>query len=155
LPSQLPLSSVSLPLHPRTKSALHRISAGFNGLNFEPQNVVAEIGDLIEFHFLPKVSSQDFVLSTAQYSLVFTYTETQTDKLQNHTVVQSSFDKPCEPLANSSGAFSGVFSGFNFATMQGEAKDVFTFQVQSKDPFWYYCSQTVGNHCQMGKLLLF
>jgi hypothetical protein len=127
----------------RSTGVIHRIS------------VVAEIGDLIEFHFLPKVSSQDFVLSTAQYSLVFTYTETQTDKLQNHTVVQSSFDKPCEPLANSSGAFSGVFSGFNFATMQGEAKDVFTFQVQSKDPFWYYCSQTVGNHCQMGKLLLF
>jgi hypothetical protein len=22
--------------------------------------------------------------------------------------------------------------------------------VQNKDPFWYFCSQTVGNHCQMG-----
>jgi hypothetical protein len=60
--------------------------------------------------------------------------------------VQSSFDKPCEPLA--SGA--GVFSGFNFATQTGESKNVFTFQVQNKDPFWYYCSQTAGNHCQMG-----
>lgn len=101
---------------------VHRISVGSttanNGLQFEPENVVAEIGDTIEFHFLPK----------------------------NHTVVQSSFDKPCEPLADG----SGVFSGFNFATSQGEAPDVFAFTVSSKEPFWYYCSQTAGNHCQSG-----
>ncbi|KAH8724631.1 Cupredoxin [Phaeosphaeriaceae sp. PMI808] len=102
----------------RSTGVIHRIFAGFNGLNFEPDNVVAELGDLVEFHFNPK----------------------------NHSVVQSSFDKPCEPLANG----SGVFSGFNFATAQGEAKNVFTFQVQNKEPFWYYCSQVVGNHCQMG-----
>jgi plastocyanin len=101
---------------------VHRITAGStvenSGLHFEPQNVVAEIGDLIEFHFLPK----------------------------NHTVVQSSFDKPCEPLADG----SGIFSGFNFATPSGEADNVFTFLVENKQPFWYYCSQTVGNHCQKG-----
>jgi plastocyanin len=101
---------------------IHRIFAGSptanNGLHFEPENVVAEIGDIIEFRFLPK----------------------------NHTVVQSSFDKPCEPLADG----SGVFSGFNFATSQDEADGVFTFTVQSKNPFWYYCSQTAGNHCQSG-----
>jgi plastocyanin len=101
---------------------VHRIFAGSstanNGLHFEPENVVAEVGDTLEFHFLPK----------------------------NHTVVQSSFDKPCEPLADG----SGVFSGFNFATSQGEAPDVFTFTVRNKEPFWYYCSQTVGGHCQNG-----
>jgi hypothetical protein len=82
------------------------------------QNVIAEVGDRIEFHFLPK----------------------------NHTIVQSSFDKPCEPLTDG----SGVFSGFNFATAQGEADDIFIFTVKNKDPFWYYCSQTAGNHCQSG-----
>jgi plastocyanin len=101
---------------------VHRIFAGSTtankGLHFEPENVVAEIGDTIEFHFLPK----------------------------NHTVVQSSFDRPCEPLADG----SGVFSGFNFATSEGEAPNVFAFTVESKDPFWYYCSQTAGNHCQSG-----
>jgi hypothetical protein len=61
-------------------------------------------------------------------------------------VVQSSFDKPCEPLTDG----SGIFSGFNFATSQGEAPDVFVFTVKSKEPLWYYCSQTVGNHCQSG-----
>lgn len=101
---------------------IKRIFAGStvanNGLHFEPENVVAEIGDLIEFHFLPK----------------------------NHTVVQSSFDKPCEPLADG----SGVFSGFNFATQSGEASNVLTFLVQNKEPFWYYCSQPNGTHCQKG-----
>jgi plastocyanin len=106
----------------RSTGVIHRIFAGSTtanaGLHFEPENVVAEIGDLVEVHFLPK----------------------------NHTIVQSSFDRPCEPLAGG----AGVFSGFNFATMQGESNKTFTFQVKDKNPFWYYCSQVVGNHCQMG-----
>lgn len=60
--------------------------------------------------------------------------------------MQSSFDKPCEPLADG----SGVFSGFNFATPAGEADNVFTFLVANAQPFWYYCSQTNGDHCQKG-----
>jgi plastocyanin len=109
------------PATKRSTGVVHRIFAGSttfnNGLHFEPENVVAEVGDYIEFHFLAK----------------------------NHTIVQSSFDKPCEPLAN------GIFSGFNFKTDPGkENGNVFTFQVQNSEPFWYYCSQTVGNHCQAG-----
>jgi plastocyanin len=118
----LGLSSAAPALEVRSTGVIHRIFAGSttanNGLHFEPENVVAEIGDLVEFHFLPK----------------------------NHSVVQSSFDKPCEPLANG----GGVFSGFNFATASGEAPNVFTFMVKNKDPFWYYCSQVVGTHCQKG-----
>jgi hypothetical protein len=42
----------------RSTGVIHRIFAGSttanNGLHFEPENVVAELGDLIEFHFLPK-----------------------------------------------------------------------------------------------------
>lgn len=106
----------------RSTGVVHRIFAGSTvengGLHFEPQNVVAEIGDLIEFHFLPK----------------------------NHTMVQSSFDKPCEPLAGG----AGIFAGFNFATKEGEAPNVFQFTVKDTQPFWYYCSQTAGNHCQSG-----
>ena len=110
------------PNQVRSTGRIHRIFAGSTtangGLNFEPQNVVAEPGDYIEWHFLPK----------------------------NHTVVQSSFDKPCEPLAGG----QGVFTGFNFATQQGEAPNVFLMMVQNRDPFWYYCSQPVGDHCKKG-----
>jgi plastocyanin len=118
----LGLSAAAPANEVRPTGRIHRITAGSttanNGLHFEPENVVAEIGDLIEFHFLPK----------------------------NHSIVQSSFDKPCAPL----GGDQSVFSGFNFATMQGESTSVFTFQVKDKNPFWYYCSQPTGNHCQSG-----
>ncbi|KAH7116918.1 hypothetical protein B0J11DRAFT_104008 [Dendryphion nanum] len=102
--------------------AVHRIFAGSTaengGLHFGPQNVVAEVSDVIEFHFLFK----------------------------NHTVVQSSFDSPCKPLAGG----TGIFSGFNFPTQKGENGNAFSFKVESKDTIWYYCSQMNGNLCQKG-----
>lgn len=115
--------TTAAPHTARSTGVVHRIFAGSTtengGLHFEPQNVVAEIGDLIEFHFLAK----------------------------NHTVVQSSFDKPCEPLEGG----KGIFSGFNFRTdAPNEAPNVFQFTVQNNEPFWYYCSQTAGDHCQKG-----
>lgn len=118
----LGLSSAVPANQVRSTGVIHRVFAGSttanNGLHFEPENIVAEVGDLMEIHFLPK----------------------------NHTFTQSSFEKPCEPLDGG----KGVFSGFNFNTTSGEAPNVFTFMVQDKKPFWFYCSQTVGNHCQMG-----
>ncbi|KAF7681594.1 hypothetical protein GT037_000570 [Alternaria burnsii] len=64
-----------------------------------------------------------------------------------HTFVKSSFDKPCQPL----GGDNAIFSGFNFNTTAGEAPNVFTFIVPDKNPIWYYCSQSNGNHCQKYK----
>jgi plastocyanin len=57
----------------------HSVTAGFNGLHFEPSNVVAEIGDIVQFEFLP----------------------------MNHSVAQSSFAEPCVPLADETGFFAG------------------------------------------------
>lgn len=51
----------------------HSVVAGRGGtLDFDPDNVVAQIGDIVEWHFLPK----------------------------NHSVAQSSFDQPCVPDAS-------------------------------------------------------
>jgi plastocyanin len=55
----------------------HSVNAGLGGLRFDPDNVVAEIGDIVEWHFLPK----------------------------NHSVAQSSFAAPCVPQENA--FFSG------------------------------------------------
>lgn len=49
----------------------HSVVAGLGGLHFDPDNVVAEVGDIVEWHFLPK----------------------------NHSVAQSSFAAPCIPDA--------------------------------------------------------
>ncbi|KAF2278305.1 uncharacterized protein EI97DRAFT_355065, partial [Westerdykella ornata] len=108
---------------------IQRITVGSptanNGLSFSPETLRAAKGDILEFHFLPK----------------------------NHSVVQSSFDAPCVPLqANPGGpadAEGGVFSGFNFATQEGQADNVFRVEVtDDTKPMWLYCSQ--GDHCQKG-----
>ncbi|KAF2685828.1 hypothetical protein K458DRAFT_417034 [Lentithecium fluviatile CBS 122367] len=119
--------TAAAPHSKRDHPVIHRIYAGSTvengGLHFEPQNLVAMTGEYVEVHFLAK----------------------------NHTIVQSSFDKPCEPLADG----AGFFSGFNFATSEGtiangEAIKVFTFEVQNEDPIWFYCSQPNGEHCKAG-----
>jgi plastocyanin len=68
----------------RAPGATHSVIAGLGGLRFDPDNVVAEIGDIVEFHFLPK----------------------------NHSVAQSSFNKPCVPI-NDNAFFSGFLPTAN------------------------------------------
>ena len=54
------------------------VQVGQNGLQFFPQTIKAAAGDTVEFHYYPN----------------------------NHSVVQSSFDEPCKPIAG------GFDSGF-------------------------------------------
>lgn len=93
----------------------HSVVAGLGGLVFSPDNIVAQVGEIVEFHYLPK----------------------------NHSVVQSSFDKPCVPLDG------GFFSGFQ-PIAAGQSPNVFQIEVKDLTPIWFYCSQTTGNHCQSG-----
>lgn len=60
--------------------ATKSVVVGRGGLRFDPENIVAEIGDVVEFHFTPK----------------------------NHSVVQSSFWDPCAPIDDSA-FYSGFF----------------------------------------------
>ncbi|KAE9989641.1 hypothetical protein EG327_002442 [Venturia inaequalis] len=115
-------TSTSLPskVKPST-GATHTVIAGLGGLHFDPENIVAEIGDNIEVHFRP----------------------------QNHSFAQSSFSSPCKPLLDAHNYESGFFSGF-MPTTSNEAPNVFTVDVVNKDPIWFYCSQTKGSHCQAG-----
>jgi len=68
------LASNTVPL----TGVTHTVVAGLAGLHYDPENVVANVGDIIEWHYLAK----------------------------NHSVVQSSFGAPCVPLAGG-GFFSG------------------------------------------------
>jgi hypothetical protein len=109
----------------------HRVTAGFNGLNFEPKNVVANIGDVVEFKFLGGGPTGT----------------------TNHSVAESSFDLPCQPLVDpNSGAQTGVFAGFDFlATGNGVlATDVYQIVVKDTKPRWIYCPQPKGLHCVNG-----
>ena len=62
---------------------------------------------------------------------------------QNHSVVQSNFTNPCQPMAN------GFSSGF-VPSAANDSGALFEIPVVNTSPIWFYCAQTKGNHCQSG-----
>ncbi|KAF7549913.1 hypothetical protein G7Z17_g6070 [Cylindrodendrum hubeiense] len=95
-------------------AAKHVVKVGDGGLTFDPESTTAAVGDTVEFHFYPMA----------------------------HSVAQSSFAAPCEPL-NSTSFFSGPV-----AVSSGVSDTVFTVTIENEDPIWYYCA--TGSHCQSG-----
>ncbi|KAF8870462.1 hypothetical protein BD779DRAFT_744091 [Infundibulicybe gibba] len=91
------------------------VLVGINGVNnFMPTAVLADAGDTIMFQFAAK----------------------------NHSVTQSSFDHPCQPLA---GGVSSPF--FNVQTTDTMAPE-WGFTVDDTSPKWFYCAQTIpASHC--------
>ena len=77
--------------------ATHSVVAGRGGLKFDPDNIVAEIGDVVEFHFTPR----------------------------NHSVVESSFGQPCQPkdASSFSSGFFFVTEGQSSEVFQIVVKD--------------------------------
>ncbi|KAK1755488.1 Cupredoxin, partial [Echria macrotheca] len=101
-------------------SAAHfDVTVGKGGqLKFNPETIDAHKGDTITYNFFAK----------------------------NHSVIQSSFDKPCVPIPG-----GGIFSGFvPTADPDVASRTTFTIEVKDETPIWIYCGQTVGNHCQNG-----
>ncbi|KAI0194847.1 hypothetical protein EV127DRAFT_201262 [Xylaria flabelliformis] len=96
--------------------ATHTVQVGGSaGLAYSPSEVQAAVGDMV----------------------VFTFMST------NHTVTQSSFATPCDPMAG------GMDSGFqpNKDNAVVPAPQV-AMQVMTTDPIWFYCRQT--GHCGKG-----
>ncbi|KAF6810640.1 extracellular serine-rich protein [Colletotrichum sojae] len=98
-------------------AGVHVVKVGDGGLTFSPNDIKAAVGDVVEFHFYPRA----------------------------HSVAQSSFDKPCEPLSN--GTTTGFFSG-PVAVSSGVGAEVFTVEVKDENPKWFYCA--TAQHCQGG-----
>ncbi|CUS14645.1 unnamed protein product [Tuber aestivum] len=91
---------------------------GMAGLIYNPSQVMAQVNDVVNFVFMS----------------------------QNHTVTQSSFDKPCNKL--SPDAFDSNFMPNPNNTMN--PAPTFKYTVTAKEPTWWYCKQRTGNHCGMG-----
>jgi plastocyanin len=85
-------------------------------LVFKPDSLKAAEGDTVVFKFWPK----------------------------EHSVAQSTFAKPCEPMKD------GFWSGFVPTTSTtAAANTTFTYEVtNATQPIWFYCTQ--GKHCQNG-----
>ncbi|KAK4937470.1 hypothetical protein LTR10_021922 [Elasticomyces elasticus] len=93
-------------------SGVHSVKVG-PGLTFTPDTVTAAQGDWVEFTFG-----------------------------EGHSVAQSSFGSPCQPMNGSSYFYSG-FPGDG---------DVWRIQINSTSPLWLYCSAT--GHCEGGMAMV-
>ncbi|CAF9904805.1 MAG: hypothetical protein GOMPHAMPRED_002953 [Gomphillus americanus] len=109
-------STALLALLPAALATTIRVDVGLGGLKFVPDTVTAAPGDVLEFHYHPK----------------------------NHSVQQSSFAAPCQPLAG------GFDSGFNPVASEEVAATTqhFSVTVNNTKPIWIYCAQ--GIHCKSG-----
>lgn len=65
---------------------------------------------------------------------------------QSHSVAQSSFDKPCQPLQG--GDVPAFWSGMMPVTAESTTMPIFTIMVNDTKPIWFYCA--TGRHCQNG-----
>jgi hypothetical protein len=82
-------------------------------LEFVPSKIMEPVGTVVRFNFDPK----------------------------NHTVTESSFDNPCQPI-------EGGFSS-GFIPIQSSPSGVtFDYTIVDDKPKWFYCGQ--GTHCQSG-----
>ncbi|KAB8302973.1 hypothetical protein EYC80_006284 [Monilinia laxa] len=111
----IPMEAPSTP-----NSKIHTVVVGSSNtslLLFTPQEITAQPGDKVEFQFSQR----------------------------NHTVTQSVFESPCEPIANA------INSGFVPTAANQSMVTTFTMTVNSTALMFMYCAQ--GKHCQAEMVL--
>ena len=105
---------------------VHVVKVGnANGsLEYSPNNIKANVGDMVQFQFAPN----------------------------NHTVTQSTFAQPCQPIALNSPGTVGFYSGFMPVSASATETPTYTIMVNTTSALWVYCSQ--GSHCQKGMVMV-
>jgi plastocyanin len=103
------LASAALATLATTASAATiQVVVGGTALEYSPSQVNANVGDVIEFVFMPK----------------------------NHTVTQTSFAAPCQPMAG------GLDSSFQPVAAGATQVPSFLVPVNATTPLWFSCQQT-------------
>ncbi|KIW90040.1 uncharacterized protein Z519_09470 [Cladophialophora bantiana CBS 173.52] len=111
-------SYVLISLGALASAATFDVNVGQNGFTYSPDTVHAAVGDTVNFHFYPG----------------------------GHTVTQSPFDTPCQPVSGNA-INSGVIN-----SNSGQASTMFSMRVNTTDAIWLYCGQ-VG-HCATGMAMV-
>ncbi|KAI0280527.1 hypothetical protein BGY98DRAFT_963855 [Russula aff. rugulosa BPL654] len=102
------LATVILATLASTVSATNfPVTVGEGGLIYNPPSINAAPGDTVSFTFFPK----------------------------NHTVTQSSFTAPCEPLSG------GIDSNFQPVAANASNVPQFSITVNATTPLWFFCRQ--------------
>ncbi|KAE9381635.1 hypothetical protein N431DRAFT_551691 [Stipitochalara longipes BDJ] len=93
-------------------AATHSINVGADGLRFEPDSVVANVGDTILFRFYP----------------------------QNHSVARADYMSPCIPYELTGAGRVGFWSGFQPTNVVLSNPPTFSVLVNDTSPIFFYCS---------------
>jgi len=94
---------------------------GTTGLKFDPQQVTAQKGDVVNFQF----------------------------RGGNHTVTQSSFANPCAWQFNTATQQNGFNSGFVPFSATSGSVGVYSLEItQTENPIWFFCGRPP--HCKGG-----
>jgi plastocyanin len=102
-------------------STTHQVVVGGSGLYYNPSNITAQVGDVIQFQFQQK----------------------------NHTVTQSTFSTPCRSLTSTSTSGQvGFDSGFMPVAQGSTDFPTWSLTVNDTAPIWAYCRQ--ATHCGQG-----
>ncbi|EEY19487.1 conserved hypothetical protein [Verticillium alfalfae VaMs.102] len=104
-----------------------QVASNNGSLTFSPEKITAPPGSMVQFQFMGG----------------------------NHTVTQSTFDSPCQPMGivqtdPNSPPKEGIFSGYVpvAASANMGQRPVFSIMINDTKPIWLYCQQ--GPHCQRG-----
>ncbi|KAK0613340.1 Cupredoxin [Immersiella caudata] len=94
-------------------------------LTYTPNDIRVNVGEMVQFQFAAG----------------------------NHTVTQSTFDQPCQPISMHSNV-TGFHSGFvpAAASAAQNQMSIFTINVTNTNPMWIYCAQ--GRHCENGMVMV-
>ncbi|PVH78932.1 hypothetical protein DL98DRAFT_560983 [Cadophora sp. DSE1049] len=93
--------------------ATHTVSVGADGLNFSPNQVFANKGDIIEYRFYP----------------------------QNHSVARAAFgNEPCIPYELTGPGRVGFWSGFNPIALVLSNPPIWRLLINDTEPIFFYCS---------------
>ncbi|KAK3315487.1 hypothetical protein B0H66DRAFT_345302 [Apodospora peruviana] len=110
-----------------TAQKTHVVTVGMNAtLTYSPNSLTGvAAGDLVQFQF----------------------------KAGNHTVTQSTFDKPCEPISMNSN-ITGFHSGFQPVAASAAMGMIptYTIMVNNTNPIWIYCAKEM--HCEKGMVMV-
>ncbi|KAM0282938.1 hypothetical protein ACHAQH_002749 [Verticillium albo-atrum] len=108
-----------------------QVASNNGSLTFSPEKINAPVGSMVQFQFMGG----------------------------NHTVTQSTFDNPCQPMGVVQAdpnlpPTTGIFSGYVpvAASANMGQRPVFSVMINDTKPMWLFCQQ--GPHCQRGMAMV-
>ncbi|PQE27260.1 extracellular serine-rich protein [Rutstroemia sp. NJR-2017a WRK4] len=93
-------------------AATKTVSVGADGLNYSPNKLTANVGDIIEFRFYP----------------------------QNHSVARAEYKQACIPYEDTGAGKVGFWSGFEPIAIVSNNPPIFNLLINDTEPIFFYCS---------------